>query len=232
MKESTKTILIFLGLILSLIFAPSCTKQETIHPTACNGNCDTYYTIIYENQEIFPNVNGHYEIEWNGLNYFQVRGTLTELNSEYCNSDGVPFIQANFDSDYWVVFDNLFFQTPQYSYLGWFNNNSLTTPIPIGSYTYTMNDLIDLHPPLNVVGYQIPKHFCTDCPYAPTIIGTYSKYNYEPTQNILLDDEMIGDEINIFIETTFNTEGGPAIYDPNNDDPNLTIKKEIKVIVI
>ena len=55
-----------------------------------------------------------------------------------------------------------------------------------------MNDLIGLHPPLNVVGYQIPRNFCIDCPYAPTIIGTYSKYNYEPTQNILLDDEMVG----------------------------------------
>jgi hypothetical protein len=43
---------------------------------------------------------------------------------------------------------------------------------------------------------------------------------------------MVGDEINIFIETVFNTEGGPTMYDPNNDDPNLVIKKEIKVIVI
>ena len=232
MKESTKTILLFLGLILSLIFAPSCTKQETIHPTACNGNCDTYYTIIYENQEILPNINGDYEISWNGLNYFQVRGTLTELNPEYCNSDGVPFIQANFDSDYWVIFDNLFFQTPQYSYLGWFNNSSLTTPIPIGSYTYTMNDLINLHPPYNIAGYQIPKHFCTECPYAPTIVGTHSKYNYHPTQNFLLDNEMIGDTINIFIETIFNTEGGIWYHGSDSPEPKEIIKDEIKVIVI
>ena len=58
------------------------------------------------------------------------------------------------------------------------------------------------------------------------------RYNYHPTQNVLLDDEMVGDEINIFIETVFNTEGGPSIYDSNNDSPNLVIKKEIKVIVI
>jgi hypothetical protein len=43
---------------------------------------------------------------------------------------------------------------------------------------------------------------------------------------------MVGDTINIFIESVFNTEGGPSIYDPNNDDPNLIIKKEIKVIII
>jgi hypothetical protein len=44
-----------------------------------------------------------------------------------------------------------------YSFLGWFNDNGLNNPIPIGSYVYTMNDLINLHPPLNVVGYQIPN---------------------------------------------------------------------------
>ena len=119
-----------------------------------------------------------------------------------------------------------------YSFLGWFNDQGLNTPIPFGSYTYTMTDLINLHPPLNVVGYQIPKHFCTDCPYASTIIGTYSKYNYNPTQNILLDDEMIGDTINIFIESVFNTEGGSTMYDPNSTSPKEIIKKEIKVIVI
>lgn len=31
MKESIKIILLFLVLILALIFAPSCTKQKTIH---------------------------------------------------------------------------------------------------------------------------------------------------------------------------------------------------------
>ena len=232
MKESTKTILLFLVLILTLIFAPSCTKQS-IHQNLCiTGDCETQFIVVYENQEIFPNANGHYEVEWNGLEYFQVKGQASELNSEYCNADGIPFIETGFDSDYWVVFNNLYFTTPMYSFLGWFNDNGLNNPIPFGSYTYTMNDLINLHPPLNVVGYQIPKHFCTDCPYAPTIIGTYSKYNYHPTQNILLDDEMIGDTINIFIETIFNTEGLPTMYDPNSNDPHLIVKKEIKVIVI
>ena len=232
MKESIKTILLFLGLILSLIFAPSCTKV-TIHPNVCvNGDCESQFIVVYENQEIYPNANGHYEVEWNGLEYFQVKGQASELNSEYCNADGIPFITTRFDSDYWVVFNNIYFTTPMYSFLGWFNDQGLNTPIPFGSYTYTMTDLMNLHPPLNVVGYQIPKHFCIDCPYAPTIIGTYSKYNYYPTQNILLDNEMVGDTINIFIETIFNTEGLPSMYDPNSDDPHLIVKKEIKVIVI
>ena len=232
MRESIKTILLFLGLILSLIFAPSCTK-ETIYQDLCvNGDCESQFIVVYENQEILPNANGYYEIEWNGLEYFQVKGQLSHLNSDYCNADGIPFIETRFDSDYWVVFNNLYFTTPMYSFLGWFNDNGLNTPIPFGSYTYTMTDLINLHPPLNVVGYQIPKHFCTDCPYASTVIGTYSKYNYNPTQNILLDDEMVGDTINIFIESVFNTEGGPSMYDPNSTSPQEIIETQIKVIVI
>ena len=232
MKETIKTILLFLGLILTLIFAPSCTKQ-IIHQDLCiNGDCESQFIVVYKNQEIFPNINGHYEVEWDGLNYFQILGQLSHLNGDYCNVDDIPFITTKFDSDYWVVFENIYFTTPMYSFLGWFNDNGLNNPIPIGQYTYTMNDLIDLHPPLNVVGYQIPKHFCTDCPYAPSIIGTYSKYNYNPTQNILLDDEMVGDTINIFIESIFNTEGGQSIYAPNSTSPQEIIKKQIKVIVI
>jgi hypothetical protein len=135
MKESTKTILLFLGLILVLIFAPSCTKQETIHQSVCNGNCDATHIVVYKNQEIFPNINGHYEIEWDGLNYFQIKGLLTPLNDQYV-INGIPLVETKYDSDYWVVFDSLQFQTPMFSYLGWFNNQGLNTPITIGPYVY------------------------------------------------------------------------------------------------
>ena len=233
MKDANKTIIAIIILAIVLMFTPSCKKLNQPQIAVCKtGDCETQFIVIYQNQEIYPNGNGDYEIEWDGLNYFQVKGQASELKYEYCNADGIPFIETKFDSDYWVVMQNIYFTTPMYSFLGWFNDQGLNTPIPIGQYTYTMNDLIDLHPPLNVVGYQIPKNFCTECPYAPTIIGTYSKYNYHPTQNILLDDEMIGDTINLFIETVFNTEGGPSMYEPNNPDPQEIVKTEIKVIVI
>ena len=98
MKESTKTILLFLALILTLIFAPSCTKQP-IHQDLCiNGDCESQFIVVYKNQEIFPNINGEYEIKWDGLDYFQIKGQTSELNSEYCNADGIPFITTKFDS--------------------------------------------------------------------------------------------------------------------------------------
>ena len=146
--------------------------------------------------------------------------------------NGVPLIEANFDSDYWIVMDTIQFQTPMYRYLGWFNDQSMNTPIAVGSHTYTMNSLIDLHPPTNIAGYQIPKHFCTECPYAPTLVGTYSKYNYNPTQNLFLDDEMVGDTINIFIETVFNTEGGIWYHGHSSPVPKETITNQIKIIII
>jgi hypothetical protein len=232
MKESIKTILLFLGLILSLIFAPSCTKEVYLFPDIClNGDCESQFRVIYKNQEIYPNINGYYEIDWDGLDYFQVKGQLSELNEYYINN-GIPLIETKFDSDYWVVLNNIYFSVPMYSYLGWFNDQSLNTPISIGNHTYTMNDLIDLHPPLNIVGYQIPKYLCTDCPYAPTLVGTYSKYNYEPTQNIMLDNEMVGDTINLFIETIFNPEGGVWYSGYDEAVPKEVIETQIKVIVI
>ena len=235
MKNLSKTflhrILLLILIYFLIILLASCTKEETIHQTPCDGNCGTNYTIVYENQEIFPNPNGHYEIPWNGLEYFQIKGNLTPVNSDYI-INGVPMVEAKFDSDYWVVINNLYFQTPQYSYLGWFNSQNLNRPIAFGNHTYTMNDIIDLHSPLNIVGYQVPKHFCVECPYAPTLVGTHSKYNYNPTCNVLLDDEMVGDTINLFIETTFNPEGGVWYHGHSSPTPKETITNQLKVIII
>ena len=213
MMNNLKIVLISLALI-------SCTK-ENIRPLPCIGDCGTNYEIIYKNSPILPNSDGYYEIGWDGLNYFQVKGNLTELNEEYI-INGVPLIEANFDSDYWVLFDTIQFRTPMYSYLGWFNDQTMNNPIPIGNYTYTLNNLIEIHPPTNVVGYQIPKYFCYECPYAPTIVGAHSKYNYNPTCNVMLSNEMIGDTINIFIETMFNSDLGPR----------ETINNNLKIIIL
>ena len=204
--------------VLSLAFI-SCTKEE-IYPTPCNGDCETSYEVIYKNQTLYPN-NGYYEVEWDDLNYFQISGYLTPLNDQYVIND-IPLVEAKFDSDYWIVMDSLTFQTPMYSYLGWFNDQTLETPISVGDYVYTLTDLIQLMPPLNIVGYQIPYNFDVDHPAAESYLGTYSKYNYNPTQNIFVDNEMVGDTINIFIETKFNTDFGES----------ETVLDNIKVIVI
>tara|TARA_R110001592_G_scaffold4556_1_gene25640 strand:- start:1565 stop:2296 length:732 start_codon:yes stop_codon:yes gene_type:complete len=208
------------GMWIILILLSSCTK-ENIDPTPCMGDCETSYEVIYKNQLLYPNSNGYYEVEWDYLDYFQISGYLSPLNENYI-LNGVPLVEARFDSDYWVVLDSLTFQTPMYSYLGWFNDQGLNTPIAMGNHTYTLIDLIQLMPPLNIVGYQIPRYFDVDHPAASTLLGTYSKYTYQPTQNIFLDNEMVGDTLNIFIKTQFNTDLGP----------NEVINNQIKIVVL
>ncbi|MDB9847669.1 hypothetical protein OAC50_00620 [bacterium] len=196
--------IIFTLIIIPFLF--SCEK-ERFYPPACPGGCEANYTLLYKLDTILPNVDGFFEIEYDGLNYFQIKGELSDLDIEY-EVNGVPLVEANFDTDYWILIDSIRFTTPQYSYLGWFNDNNFNNPITVGNYTYTMVDLAENHTPLNIAGYQIPKHFCFECPYAPTLVGTHSKYNYKPTQNILLDNEMVGDTISLFVETRFNTDLG------------------------
>ena len=202
-------LIIFIGICFI-----SC-KKETLYAPPCIGDCNTEFAIHYSGDIINKSPNGYYEIEFKGLNYFQIKGDISELSPEYV-INGVPLVEVNYDSDYWILIDTIRFTTPQYSYLGWFSNNNFNSPIPIGNITYTMVDLTENHQPLNVVGYQISKYFCYDCQYAPTLLGTHSKYNYKPTQNIILDNEMIGDTINLFVETTFNTDLGETEVIKNN----------------
>lgn len=115
-------------------------------------------------------------------------------------------IETRYDTDYWILIDTIRFTIPQYSYLGWFNDDNFNNPIPVGNYSYSMVYLVENNEPLNTAGYQSTKNFCFNCPYAPTLIGSYSKYTYEPSQNIFLDNDMIGDTVNLFVETVFNTE--------------------------
>ena len=96
MKNTTRTFLyIALAYLLFFLLFTSCTEYETIHQSPCDGTCDTQYSIVYENQVISQNSSGYFEIPFNGLNYFQVVGTLTELNEQYI-VNGVPLIQAKF----------------------------------------------------------------------------------------------------------------------------------------
>ena len=74
-----------------------------------------------------------------------------------------------------------------------------------------MVDIAKNHPPLNIVGYQVSKHFCFTCPYAIDMLAVYSKYNYEPKCNIFFDKSMVGDTATITIEVIFNSDVGENV---------------------
>jgi hypothetical protein len=119
-----------------------------------------------------------------------------------------------------VWIEGITFTVPLYSVLGYFTGGGYLNPIPVGNLQYTIEDMAQNHPPLNIVGYQIQKNQCMDCPYSPTLIGTYSKYNYTPKQQIFFDNEMVGDTAKVFIKSTFNSDLGQRVE----------IEKEFKIV--
>ena len=186
----------------------SCSKEE-ISPYPClDGDCNALFFIDEQVQpNAYEDANGYWHIEFYGPKYFTIRGELDEVNAVVNN---VPLIMTEYDSDYWVAFDSINFTVPTYSVLSWFTGGGYNNPVPVGNMEYTLTDLAQIQPPLNIAGYQINKHFCWECPYAETLLGTRSRYTYEPRQQFYLDNEMVGDTLQVFMKTTFNIDLGDS----------------------
>ena len=191
-------------LILSILFLASCSKEEILlNSYPClDGDCNSFFEI---DQLVSPGAyedeNGYWHIEHQGYNYFTIKGQLSE--AELAEVNGVPLVETIFDSNYWVWINGITFTVPLYSVLGYFTGGGYNNPIPVGNLTYTIEEMAQTHPPLNIVGYQINPNQCLDCPYSPTLIGTRSKYNYTPQQQIFFDNQMKGDTAKIMIEARF-----------------------------
>lgn len=199
-------------LILGLSFLlASCSKEELPSYPCANGDCEAFFEIDpLVSPGVYQDQNGYWHIEFYGPKYFTIKGKLSELNDEYV-INGVPLIEVGYDSDYWVAFDSISFTVPTYSFLGWFTGGGYNNPVPVGNIEYTLTDLAQIQPPLNIAGYQIQKNFCWECPYAPTLLGSKSKYNYNPRQQFYLDNEMVGDTLKVFTKTIFNSDIGERI---------------------
>ena len=192
-----------------LIFS-SCEKQD-LKPLPCpDGNCNYLFFIDTNITKSFTDPNGYTHVQYGGVNYFTIQGYLEKLDPYYV-VNGVPLIETQYDSDYWVIFDTIQWNIPTYSYMGWFTDRQFQVPFPIGNRTYTLTEVANGMPPLNIVGYSIQKNMCMDCPYTPTLLGTYSKYNYEPRQQVFFDSEMAGDTAQIFVRVLFNNDSGPRV---------------------
>ena len=205
-------------IIFSLIsFFWACSPEELISPYPClDGDCNIEFAIDpLVSPGVYQDINGYWHISHQGIQYFTLKGNTSKLHPDYI-INGVPLIETIFDSNYWVWINNITFTVPLYSVLSYFTDGDYTTPIPIGNLTYTIEDMANNHPPLNIAGYSINPNQCFDCPYSETLIGAYSKYNYTPQQQIFFDNEMVGDTTTIFIKTVF----------PND----IEIEKEFKII--
>ena len=200
---------LLLLLLIPIVFA--CIRDEIKTYPCLDGNCDVFFEIDpLVSPGVFQDERGYWHIEHQGYNYFTIKGQLDELHPSYV-INSVPLIETVFDSNYWVWIDGITFTVPLYSVFGFFTSGDYTNPIPVGNLTYTIENMAQNHPPLNIVGYQINPNQCLDCPYSETLIGTYSKYNYNPQQQIFFDTQMVGDTAKVLIETKFNTDVGERV---------------------
>ena len=195
----------------------ACSPEELISPYPClDGDCNSFFEIDpLVSPGVYQDGNGYWHIEHQGYNYFTIKGNTSKLHPDYV-INGVPLIETIFDSNYWVWINGLTFTVPLYSALGFFTSGDYTTPIPVGNLTYTIEDMAGNFPPLNIAGYSINPNQCFDCPYSETLIGTYSKYNTHPQQQIFFDNQMVGDTTTVFVKTIFNSD--------------IEIEKELNII--
>ena len=202
---------LLLLLFIPIVFACSGDEINTSPYPCLDGNCDAFFEIDpLVSPGVFQDERGYWHIEHQGYNYFTIKGQLDELHPSYV-INSVPLIETVFDSNYWVWIDGITFTVPLYSVFGFFTSGDYTNPIPVGNLTYTIENMAQNHPPLNIVGYQINPNQCLDCPYSETLIGTYSKYNYNPQQQIFFDTQMVGDTAKVLIETKFNSDVGERV---------------------
>ena len=197
--------------ITLISFLWACSPEELISPYPClNGDCNVEFAIDpLVSPGIYQDINEYWHISHQGIQYFTLKGNISELHPDYVVND-VPLIETIFDSDYWVWIDSITFTVPLYSVLGYFTGGGYINPIPIGNTTYTIEDMAQNFPPLNIAGYSYNPNSDIQS------LGTYSKYNYKPQQQLFFDNQMVGDTAKVLIKTIF----------PNN----IEIENEFKII--
>ena len=200
-----------LSYITLISFLWACSPEELINNYPCiEGDCNVEFTIDpLVSPGVYQDINNYWHISHQGIQYFTIKGNTSELHPDYV-VNGVPLIETIFDSDYWVWINGITFTVPLYSVLGYFTDSNFNNPIPIGNLTYTIEDMANNHPPLNIAGYSYNPNSDINS------LGTYSKYNYTPQQQIFFDNQMVGDTAKVFIKTTFNND--------------IEVEKEFKII--
>lgn len=203
---------LFLVFLLGISFI-SCSPEELRDTYPCpDGNCDAQFVIdTQQNPGSYQDANGVWHVKYSGLNYFRIKGNTDQLTPDYI-VNGVPKIETCYDSNYFYIPNNVRWTYPVYSYLGLFINNNLQTAIPIGYYTYTLPQIVNDTSVSNLAGYEINRYFNFNHPAAKTMLQTYSKYTYTPTQQMVFFPEMIGDTAKIYVRVIWNSDyGGESV---------------------
>jgi hypothetical protein len=192
----------FILIIIFFIYGCKVIEED---PPPCNGEgCKASFYI----NNAVSDPNGYWHIKYNGYNYFQIRGQLNNLSKDYY-INGVPLIETQYDSDYWILFDTIQWRIPVYSPFSLYRDRRFNDPIPVGDTTYTLFNIArELFPPINIVGYSLPRDFDPSSYIQSLYLKTRSAYTMRPVQNIFLHPDMRNDTASIFITAQFNNDLG------------------------
>jgi len=194
----------YLFILSFLLF--SCEEKELSLSPCLNNKCE--YSVSIDkvvNPNYYLDDNNYHHIVYNGLKYFTIETNMSPLKDDYV-INGVPMVEVRYDSDTWVTLDSLTFIIPIYSYLGYYTDSGLNHPIPIGNKIYTLKNMP--FPPFNIVGYSINENHCWECPYSESTLGAHNKYSYYSRRMVYINNSMMGDTVNIFMEFQWNTDLG------------------------
>lgn len=205
---------------LCLITLLGCEEESSQKPEVLlNPNEDVSFWIDTDvSPGSYQDSQGVWHIEYSGLKYFTIKGSVPTLRPEYV-INRVPLIEVAYDSDYFYIPGIVTWRYAVYSYRGDFADRLLTTPIPVGYQTYTFPQLIKQYSIMNLAGYEITKNPNVDInhPAYSTYFSTYSKYTYEPKQQMVFFTDFIGQEVTVFIRVSLG-EG------------QKIIEKEMKIV--
>ena len=208
-----------LFLLVVSLFVFSCSKPE-LEPNVClNGNCGAeFWVSTLGHPGTYQDAQGVWHIKHANLDYFTIKGKVNELDPHYV-INGVPLVVTAFDSNMFYTLGNVIWTYPVYSYQGLWSSNQMNTPIPVGTQTYTFPQLIQQVTVENLAGYEIQHNPNVNMnhPAYKTYFSTYSKYTYNPQQNMVFFDDFEGMSATIYIEVTLG-------------ENKETITKELKVV--
>lgn len=206
-------------LIICLFTLFGCDSEPSKPDVLLNPNENVQFWIDTDvSPGSYIDAQGVWHVEYSGLHYFTIKGSIPTLNPQYV-INRVPLIEVAFDSDYFYIPGIVTWRYAVYSYRGDFADRLMTTPIPVGYQTYTFPQLIKQYSIMNLAGYEVTKNPNVDVnhPAYSTYFATYSKYTYNPKQQMVFFPDFIGEKVTVFIRTSLG-EG------------EKVISKELKIV--
>jgi len=200
-------------LLLGLLFVFAGCSIDPVSPNVCqDGSCDaSFYIDSAINPGSYQDANNVWHVKYSGRKYFTVKGTIDKLSSDYV-VNGVPLVETGFDSDFFFTPENIQWTYPVYSFLGLCSNNILTTAIPYGYVTMTLPQILNNTSVTNLVGYEMNSHTTFDKPYSPTLLSTYSKYNYTPQHSMIYLPSFVGKTAEIYLRVIWGEGNSETHY--------------------